>query len=171
MTACTSCPVFTLRRLLLAMGVLFIAMLGFGYYLQEVQGLQPCPMCIVQRYCLAAVAALALAAAATPKACLHKAAAWLSVLIAGFGAFTAARQSWLQWNPPKFSSCARDPFSMVNNIGLAQVIPKVFAGHGNCTAVDWTFLGGSIANWSFLIFSASIIALLAALVCCRCAKK
>jgi disulfide bond formation protein DsbB len=171
MTACPRFSCFTLRRLLLAMGLLFVAMLGFGYYLQEYRGLTPCPMCIVQRYCYAAIAVLALLAAATPKACLHKAAAWLSVLIAAFGAFTAGRQSWLQWNPPEFFSCGRDPFSMVNNIGFAKVLPKVFEGQGDCTAVDWTFLGGSIANWSFLIFSASIIALLAALICRRCAKK
>ena len=110
MTACTPCPVFTLRRLLLAMGLVFVAMLGFGYYLQEFRGLTPCPMCIVQRYCYAAIAVLALLAAATPKTCAHKAAAWLSVLLAALGAFTAGRQSWLQWNPPEFFSCGRDPF-------------------------------------------------------------
>ena len=44
----------------LAGTVVFIAMLGFGYYLQEVQGLTPCPMCIVQRYCYVVIAALAL---------------------------------------------------------------------------------------------------------------
>ena len=173
-----NCPIssclsacFSLRRLLLAIGLIFIAMLGFGYYLQEAQGLTPCPMCIVQRYCFAVIAVLVLAAAATPKACLHKAAAILSILIAGFGAFTAGRQSWLQWNPPEFFSCGRDPFSMVNNIGIAKVLPKVFAGHGDCTAVDWTFLGLSIANWSFLVFSAAIFALLAALICRRCSTS
>lgn len=171
MTACSACPVFTLRRLLLAMGVIFVAMLGFGYYLQEYRGLTPCPMCIVQRYCYAAIAAIALLAAMSRNGCLHKAVGWASIVIAGFGAFTAGRQSWLQWNPPEFFSCGRDPFSMVNNIGIAKVLPKVFAGHGDCTAVDWTFLGGSIANWSFLVFSASIIALLAALLCRHCTKK
>jgi disulfide bond formation protein DsbB len=28
----------------------------------------------------------------------------------------------------------------------------IFRGSGDCTKVDWTFLGGSIANWSFLSF-------------------
>ena len=27
----------------------------------------------------------------------------------------------------------------------------IFRGSGDCTAIDWTFLGGSIANWSFPI--------------------
>jgi len=28
----------------------------------------------------------------------------------------------------------------------------IFKGSGDCTAIDWTFLGGTIANWSFLWF-------------------
>jgi disulfide bond formation protein DsbB len=30
----------------------------------------------------------------------------------------------------------------------------IFKGSGDCTKIDWTFLGGSIANWSFLCFVA-----------------
>jgi disulfide bond formation protein DsbB len=26
----------------------------------------------------------------------------------------------------------------------------IVRGSGDCTKVDWTFLGGSIANWSFV---------------------
>jgi disulfide bond formation protein DsbB len=28
----------------------------------------------------------------------------------------------------------------------------IFKGSGDCTKIDWTFLGGSIANWSFGAF-------------------
>jgi disulfide bond formation protein DsbB len=28
----------------------------------------------------------------------------------------------------------------------------IFRGSGDCSKVDWTFLGGSIANWSFVWF-------------------
>ena len=41
---------------------------------------------------------------------------------------------------------------MIENFPLQRVIPLVFKGSGDCTKVDWTFLGGSIANWSFLCF-------------------
>jgi disulfide bond formation protein DsbB len=30
----------------------------------------------------------------------------------------------------------------------------IFKGSGDCSKIDWTFLGGSIANWSFLCFVA-----------------
>jgi len=38
------------RRLYYAAPALLIAtLLGYGYYLQYVQGLEPCPLCMVQR--------------------------------------------------------------------------------------------------------------------------
>ena len=78
------------------------------------------------------------------------------VLIAGFGAFVAARQSWLQWYPPEVVSCGRDFYGMIENFPLQRAIPMIFKGGGDCCKVDWTFLGGSIANWSFLCFLAVI---------------
>jgi disulfide bond formation protein DsbB len=41
---------------------------------------------------------------------------------------------------------------MIETFPLRRAIPMIFKGSGDCTAIDWTFLGGSIANWSFLWF-------------------
>jgi disulfide bond formation protein DsbB len=41
---------------------------------------------------------------------------------------------------------------MIETFPLQRAIPMIFKGSGDCTKVDWTFLGGSIANWSFLWF-------------------
>jgi disulfide bond formation protein DsbB len=43
---------------------------------------------------------------------------------------------------------------MIETFPLQRVVPMIFKGGGDCTKVDWTFLGGSIANWSFLCFVA-----------------
>jgi disulfide bond formation protein DsbB len=43
---------------------------------------------------------------------------------------------------------------MVENFPLKRAIPMIFKGSGDCSKIDWTFLGGSIANWSFLCFCA-----------------
>jgi disulfide bond formation protein DsbB len=129
-----------------------VGMLLFGAYLQHVVGLEPCPMCIVQRYAMILVAAGAMLASATASKRLHSAGAvWLLVFGAG-GAFVAARQSWLQWYPPLVASCGRDLYGMIESFPLQRVIPMLFKGSGDCSAVDWTFLGGTIANWSFLWF-------------------
>lgn len=131
-----------------------VGMLAFGMYLQHVVGLNPCPMCIVQRYALIGVAAIALVGSRLTRSSWRAVGSMLMTLMAGFGAFTAARQSWIQWYPPEVVSCGRDFYGMVENFPLQRAIPMIFKGSGDCTKVDWTFLGGSIANWSFVAFAA-----------------
>ena len=41
---------------------------------------------------------------------------------------------------------------MIESFPLQRAIPLIFRGSGDCSKVDWTFLGGSIANWSFVAF-------------------
>jgi disulfide bond formation protein DsbB len=140
------------RRILGLVAAACVGMLAFGLYLQHVVGLEPCPMFIVQRYALFLVAIVAAIGAAVKSRGVHLASAGGMVLFAGFGAFVAARQSWLQWYPPEIASCGRDFYGMIETFPLKRAIPMIFRGSGDCTKIDWTFLGGSIANWSFLWF-------------------
>ena len=50
---------------------------------------------------------------------------------------------------------------MIEMFPLQRAIPMIFKGSGDCAKVDWTFLGGSIANWSFLWFFAIALVALA----------
>ena len=143
----------TPRRLLTLICVGCLAMLAFGLYLQHVVGLEPCPMCIVQRYALIGVAFIAGITALTDKKWPLVSGSVLMLLVSGFGAFVAARQSWLQWYPPESASCGRDFYGMIETFPLKRVIPMIFKGSGDCTKIDWTFLGLSIANWSFISFA------------------
>ena len=88
----------------------------------------------------------------------------LALLAAGFGAFVAARQSWLQWYPPEIATCGRDFYGMIENYSISRAVPMIFRGSGDCAAVDWSFLGGSIANWSFICFAIMSVAVLVLLV-------
>jgi len=157
------------RRIFALIALGCAALLAFGLYLQHGVGLEPCPMCIVQRYALVLIALVAALAGATAKKGLHIGGAVLLVVLAGFGAFVAARQSWLQWYPPEVVSCGRDFYGMIETFPLQRAIPMIFKGSGDCSAVDWTFLGGSIANWSFLCFVA--IGLLALLLLARWSRR
>ncbi|RMX00531.1 disulfide bond formation protein B [Allofranklinella schreckenbergeri] len=140
------------RRLMGLIALACAGLLGFGLYLQHSVGLDPCPMCVVQRY------AFVLVGVAAALGCAWRArwwqALWTVVILAlsGFGAFVAARQSWMQWYPPEIASCGRDFYGIVENYPISKAIPMLFRGSGDCTAVDWSFLGMSIANWSFLMF-------------------
>lgn len=142
------------RAVLALIAAASVALLAFGMVLQHVVGLEPCPMCIVQRYALILVAVLAGLGAALAGARARAVVVGALGLFAGFGAFTAARQSWLQWYPPEILTCGRDFFGMIEAFPLGRAIPMIFRGSGDCSKVDWSFLGLTIANWSFLWFVA-----------------
>lgn len=157
------------RRALALVCAACIAMLLFGLYLQHVVGLEPCPMCIVQRYALILVAVVAGLTALAHRNTLLLAGSGFMALLSALGAFVAARQSFLQWFPPPEASCGRDLYGMIETFPLKRVIPLIFKGSGDCTKIDWTFLGLSIANWSFVCFTA--IALLGLLLVLRVVKR
>ena len=157
------------RRLLALVCAACIAMLVFGLFLQHVVGLEPCPMCIVQRYALVLVMIVAGITAFFPCKSMLVAGAGLMTVLSGLGGFVAARQSFLQWYPPEIASCGRDLYGMIETFPLKRAIPMIFKGSGDCTKIDWTFLGLSIANWSFVCFV--VIALLGLTLVFRQLKK
>ncbi len=117
-------------------------LLGFGYYLQYARGLEPCPLCLVQRGFFYAVGVvLIIAAVHNPARTGVVVYATLAFLFAAGGTATASRQVWLQ-----------HLFFMLENFPLGQALKKLVAGSGECAAVDWTFLGLSIAEWSLAWF-------------------
>jgi disulfide bond formation protein DsbB len=130
-------------------------LLGFGFYLQYGQGLEPCPLCLVQRGLFIAVAAVCvLAAAHDPGWRGSLVYGLLAALFSAGGAAAAARQVWLQHLPPdKVPQCGPDLYFMLENFPLARTLKTLFTGTGECAAVDWTFLGLSIAEWSLAWFA------------------
>src|SRR5207253_8430352 len=128
--------------------------LGYGYYLQYVQGLEPCPLCMVQRlFFYLVLIVFAVAAIHAPRRLGTWIYATLVVLFAAAGAATAARQVWLQHLPAdKVPQCGPDLFFMLQNFPLSQALQKLIAGTGECAVVDWRFLGLSTAEWSLAWF-------------------
>ncbi|MDM0023778.1 disulfide bond formation protein B [Variovorax saccharolyticus] len=152
------------RRALALICLACIAMLAFGMYLQHVVGLEPCPMCVVQRYALVLVAVFTGLGAASGGKALRVAGMLLALVAALGGAYTAASQSWLQWYPPEVVTCGRDIYGMIETFPLQRALPMIFRGAGDCSQVDWTFLGLSIANWSFIAFAGFSVLLLVLLL-------
>jgi disulfide bond formation protein DsbB len=52
---------------------------------------------------------------------------------------------------------------MLDSFPLADALPMIFRGAGDCSIIDWTFLGLTIANWSLLAFALILAASLTAL--------
>ena len=138
-------------------------LIGFALYLQHGQGLEPCPMCILQRYAFIAIGLIALIAA------IHDASGWgrrvyalLLIVSAGFGAGVAARHAYLEHNPPNIYDCGADLGYLIESFPLSQSLPMIFRGTGDCTKVLWRFLGLSIAEWALVWFAIFIVAALVA---------
>jgi len=131
-------------------------LLGFGYYLQYVDGQEPCPLCMVQRLAFFAVGAVFLVAA------LHGARRTGAItygvaafVLAALGAAVAARHVWLQHLPKHLvPECGPGLDYMLKKFPLADVFGKVLKGSGECAEAGWTFLGLTIAGWSLAWFVA-----------------
>jgi len=156
------------RPIHLAVFLACAALMAYGLYLQHAEGLEPCPLCILQRYAFVLSGVIALVAA------LHgpgRVGGWiysiLLVLSAGIGAGIAGRQTWLQHNPPKVLDCGPDLAYMIDSFPLGEVLPKIFKGEGDCAKVVWKFLGLSIPEWALLWFIAIIGAAIVAAMTIR----
>ena len=90
-----------LRALFLAAALTVAALLAFGLYLQHGLGLEPCPLCILQRIAFFGVGLFALLGtmlARWPWAGRGCAGGMLLCALGGLG--LALWQSWLQRHPP-----------------------------------------------------------------------
>jgi len=131
------------------------------FYFQEELGLEPCPMCILSRYTFIAIAAVSLVAAIHgPRGTALKFYGAIVALLAAAGIGVSLRHSYLQHFPPKVESCGADLEFLMNTLPLAQALPRIFAGTGSCSKVDWRFLGLSIPEWAGVWFLAFAIAVL-----------
>jgi disulfide bond formation protein DsbB len=145
----------TPRLVFLAIFLACAGLIATALYMQEYQGMDPCPLCILQRYAFVAIGVVALVAAlhGPREGVALKVYALLAALLAIAGGSVSIRQSWLQHNPPKTFGCVNSDLEfLIQNFPLSQALPKIFAGTGDCAAVHWRFLGLSIAEWALVWF-------------------
>ncbi len=137
------------RPLYLLVALACALLIGAAMFLQFHDNLEPCPLCILQRYAYVLVGALALLAALLP-ALAGRIVASLGVLAALAGAGVGVWHVWLQTHPPAVSACGPSLEYLVGNLPLGRALPRIFQGYADCTNVDWTFLHLSIPAWSVI---------------------
>lgn len=128
--------------------------LAFAYYLQYVQGLEPCPLCIFQRVAMAGVGLFCLIGwlhgAQGPA---HRVYAGLACLSAIAGAGIAARHVWLMHLPAdQVPACGPGLGYLVDIMPLTEVLATVLRGDASCAEVKGAFLGISLPAWTGVYF-------------------
>ena len=123
-----------------------IGLIATAFYMEYQLGLEPCPMCIVQRI------AVALAGAAALFGILHnkfkKFYLGLTTFFSAAGGASAIRHLYLQSLPPdRVPSCGPDLNYLLDNNFVSDALIQLFIGDGNCAEVMWSLLGISIPGW------------------------
>lgn len=130
------------------------AFLGYAYYAQFYQGLEPCPLCILQRLVFIGLFLVCLVAAIhNPARRGEKIYAALAAATALVGVAIAGRHVYLQHLPPdRVPACGPGLDFMLDAFPLSKTLKMVFTGSGECAKVDWTFIGLSMPEWTLIWF-------------------
>lgn len=139
-----------LQSLLLFITLLIVII---SYYLQYFQGLEPCPLCMMQRICIFVFAVFCTIAVGVSKLKWAKVIALLQALFALFGLFFALRQVWLQFLPNgQTHACLPGLWVLVHYFSWKDVASVLLWGSGECSHISWRFLGLPISVWSSVYF-------------------
>ncbi len=143
-------PAWLTRRTGNVLGLAACAgLLGYALFVQYVQGLEPCPLCILQRVAVIVAGVLFLLAALHDPA--GRGARVYGVLIdlaALGGIVVAARHMWIIAQPPgSVAECGASLDYMMDVLPLHEVLAKVLAGSGECAKIDWEFAGLNMPTW------------------------
>ncbi len=136
-----------------------LVLMAAALYLEHAVGLEPCPLCIVQRVCVIAFGLVCLVAALHgPGPVGRRLYAALALLFAAAGGATAGRQIWLQGVPPdQLPACLPSLDYMMEALPFQEIVRLVLHGSADCAEVGWTLFGMSIPEWSLLGFAALIL--------------
>ncbi len=140
----------TRRKLFLTGFLISVLLIVYVLYTQYVLGLEPCPLCILQRVAVIALGISFLLLALRPPQ--RKQSKFLTsillVMISSAGAGIAARHVWLQNLPPdKVPGCGPGLDFMMANFPLSEVLEMVFSGSGECAEISWSFAFLSMPAW------------------------
>lgn len=142
--------------------LLFVASLvGMGYamFLQHYMGLEPCPMCILQRVGLMAMGAFALLfALINPKKLWASLVLWVGGFLSIAWAFgVALRHVWLQKFPDPMATCGPGFDYWLDTMPMADILQLILSGSADCGVIDWEFMGLSIPMQSGIFFGILIV--------------
>lgn len=136
-----------------------IAGMTFALYLQYVENLEPCPLCMTQRIFISLVGIIGfLAFVHNPGITGRKTYASLGLISGLLGACFSGRQIWLQHLPPdQVPACGPSLQYMLETLPFADTLRIMMTGDGNCAEITWTLWGLSIPMWVFAMFVGLIV--------------
>lgn len=138
-------------------GLIFLFCCGLmatGYYMQFAMNMEPCALCMTQRFFITLSGVLALIACAVNPARVGVLVSALLVATSSLvGSYFSSRQIWLQSLPEdQVPACGPGIGYILETFPLMKALEVLLKGDGNCAEVSWSFLGLSIPSWTLFAF-------------------
>ncbi|MFZ9035748.1 MAG: disulfide bond formation protein B [Francisellaceae bacterium] len=148
------------RRLFILSFLGCMALIAAILYFVFIEHLNPCPLCILQQFCLLLLTLITLVALIfNPKKIGVYVFSLLLVCIAGAASFLAMKQLWMQAYPQEYvGSCSAGVNTLFHNLPFLDFLKLLFQGSGDCSVVEWSLWGLSMAGWSLIFFAGFAIA-------------
>lgn len=143
------------RILFLLATIACLGLIGTALFMEHQMGLEPCPLCIMQRIVVIGLGLLFLLASLhNPGARGYRIYASICSILAISGMALSMRQLWLQSLPEdEIPACAPPLEYMLESFPLTEVLTFMLSGTGDCAEVQWVFLGLSIPGWTLAAFT------------------
>jgi len=128
--------------------------MAIALYMEHAMGLEPCPLCILQRVMVIVTGLVTLVAAVHHPSVLGiRVYAGGAILTAVLGAALATRQLWLQSLPKdQVPACGPGLDYLLDVLPLTEVLNMILTGDGSCAEITWTLFGISIPGWTLVGF-------------------
>ncbi len=151
---------FTFRTLLVGGALASTALLGGTYLIEYGFKIDPCPLCLLQRYALwGVVLCFWLGVLQVHKSLWRLLYCFLIILFSTAGALIAGRQLWIQYlTPPnEMGGCIAGFEILFAYKPFFEALSEIFSASPDCARIDFTILKLPLSGWAFLSFAAIIM--------------
>lgn len=134
--------------------LIIVSLLGMAAYLEIYQGINPCPLCILQRIVLITLGVIFFFGMVLRinkiGYCMFGV---LGLIVSLGGILLSGRQVWLQNVPQEgLGECGVSLQYMFKIFPVTEALQHVWRGGTECSQHDWEFLHLSLAEWSLIWF-------------------
>lgn len=146
-------PLYAIKKsnfwMLIATFFVLLSSCSIEFFLQ----LEPCPLCIMQRFCTVVLAFLCLGNIVSENWSKRWWYFSLQAFVIALGVLLAGRQLWLQIFSVDDSSLCMPGFEALMHYFSWDIILKtLFWGSNDCATVAWRLLGMPLSAWALVYF-------------------
>lgn len=136
------------------LAIVCASLVAGSFFVQHVLLVEPCPLCMIQRYTYAVLALVFSSIALSDKRPgMQRALGFVAIALVLTGGGVAAYQSKLQIFPmAQAATCSASLSYMMDTLPVADVVTRIFEAKGDCSDTSFTILGLTLAQISLAIF-------------------